>query len=167
MKREISAGAIIFRREPDGSVKFLLLYYGRNYWNFPKGRLEKDEKVTAAFLREVEEETGLRHGELKILSGFRATERYMFTAKPSRRRPQLRVPERIFKIVIFYLVETKKREVKISWEHEGFGWFTYHEALHIAKFKNTKDILKRAYDFIQNHLRRHPTHSQRPRGHLR
>lgn len=156
--RQISAGAIIFRRESGGDIKFLLLYHGRNYWNFPKGKLEEGERATAAFLREVEEETGLKRGDLKIISGFRATDRYAFFSGQQRK---------IFKIVIFYLVETKKSEVAVSSEHQGFGWFTYHEALNLSKYKNTKDIIKRAHEFIQKNLRRHPAHSQRASRHLR
>jgi len=37
--REISAGIIIYRRTLKGP-KFLLLYHGNNYWNFPKGKIE-------------------------------------------------------------------------------------------------------------------------------
>ncbi len=169
MKRVISAGAVIFRREPritahgsvrgerDGELKFLLLYYGRNYWNFPKGKLEEGERAPQAFLREVEEETGLKPADLHILSGFRTTERFTFVDHDSR-AAQRRGKERplVFKVVIYYLVEAKKREVTISNEHEGFGWFTYHEALRIAKYKNTQGILKQAHEFIQKNLPRYP-----------
>ncbi len=64
MTQQISAGAVIFRRESDGTVKFLLLYHGKNYWNFPKGKLEAGERAIAAFLREVREETGLGEPDL-------------------------------------------------------------------------------------------------------
>ena len=171
--RQISAGAIIFRREIGGGIKFLLLYHGRNYWNFPKGRLEKGEQATAAFLREVEEETGLKRGDLKIISGFRATDRYTFGEGPAYYRRfhnkvnAERVRGAIFKIVIFYLVETKKSEVVISDEHEGFGWFGYHEALRISKYKNTQNIIQRAYEFIQKNLRGGTAHSSRPGRHIR
>ncbi len=158
MNRQISAGAVIFRREPEGQVKFLLLYHGKNYWNFPKGKLEQGERAMAAFLREVEEETGLKRSDLKIISGFKATDRYAFFVGKQKQ---------VFKIVIFYLVETKKREVMVSREHDGFGWFTYPEALHIAKYKNTQSIIRRAHEFIEKNLRRHPAHSQRQGRHLR
>lgn len=171
--RQISAGAVIFRREAGGDLKFLLLYHGRNYWNFPKGKLEEGERATAAFLREVEEETGLKRGDLKIISGFRATDRYAFLEGPAYHRRihakdhGQRARKSIFKIVIFYLVETKKSEVVISEEHEGFGWFGYHEALRISKYKNTQNIIKRAHEFIQRNLRGGAAHSQGPGRHLR
>lgn len=171
--RQISAGAIIFRREAGGAIKFLLLYHGRNYWNFPKGKLEEGERATAAFLREVEEETGLKRGDLKIISGFQATDRYMFSEGRTyyRRIHHKAYAEHargtVLKIVIFYLVETKKSEVVISEEHDGFGWFSYHEALRISKYKNTQNIIKRAHEFIQKNLRGGAAHSQGPGRHLR
>lgn len=168
MKRVISAGAVIFRRERDGQARFLLLYYGRNYWGFPKGKIEEGEGATAAFLREVEEETGLKPADLRILSGFRTTERYTFVDRyahqPNRRRADRPL---VFKLVIYYLVEARKREVVISEEHDGFGWFTYAEVFRIAKYKNTQDIIKRAYAFIQKNLRGGKAHPLRPGRHVR
>jgi len=159
MNRIMSAGAVIFRRERDGAIRFLLLYHGKNYWNFPKGRLEQGERATAAFLREVEEETGLNRSDLRIISGFQATDRYMLSAPRWRRqrRGDEQPPRSILKIVIYYLVETRKREVVISQEHEGFGWFTLADATRITKYKNTQDILRRAHEFIQQNLPRTPT----------
>lgn len=170
MRRVVSAGAVIFRRPPDGQVKFLLLYYGRGYWNFPKGKVEEGEQPTSAFLREVEEETGLRATDLRILSGFRTTERYTFVDRYVERARSVDRTEprpKVFKLVIYYLVEARKREVTISDEHEGFGWFTYAESLSIAKYPNTRNILKQAHDFIRKGLRRNAGHPARQSRHLR
>ncbi len=168
MKREISAGAVIFRREPKDEIKFLLLYHGKGYWNFPKGHLESGEKAIGAFIREVAEETGLRKNDLRIVSGFKATDRYFFN-RPKIRTAGIKETDGrgIFKIVIFYLVETRRREVTISDEHEGFGWFSPLEAARAAKYKNTQAIIKNAYEFIRKNLRRGKTHSERKGGHLR
>lgn len=172
MKPIVSAGAVIYRRELNGVIKFLLMYHGRNYWNFPKGRLESGEGAIAAFLREVEEETGLKRNDLEILSGFQATDRYFLTEPapvglPGHGNGRANQRRSVLKIVIYYLVRTRKREVVVSHEHEGFAWFDYREALHIAKYKNTQAILKRAHEFIQENLRRHPAHPPRAGRHLR
>ena len=56
--REIlSAGAVVF-----GPGRSVLLVHRPRYddWSFPKGKLERGEHATAAAVREVEEETGLR-----------------------------------------------------------------------------------------------------------
>ena len=164
----ISAGAIIFRRDAkENAVKFLLLYHGRGYWNFPKGRLESGERAMAAFLREVEEETGLKQSDLHIKPGFRVTDRFVFFERQSGHKPPVERPHGRMKIVILYLVETKRAEVTVSHEHQGYGWFTYAEAVRHTKYQNTKNILKQAYDFISGNLPRNAGHSPGPRRHLR
>lgn len=42
----------------------LLLIYRRGYWDLPKGKVEKGEKIINAAKREVEEETGVRVEEI-------------------------------------------------------------------------------------------------------
>src|SRR3989344_5743232 len=94
MRQIISAGFIIFRRNPEvDDIQFLLLYHGRNHWSFPKGRLERGERVEAASFREVEEETGLGKTDLHVISVFRTTDRYFMrgdAAKPRRQRSRER-----------------------------------------------------------------------------
>lgn len=139
MKQSISAGIIIFRCTKDG-LKYLLLYRGRNYWNFPKGKLEGGERSFRAALREVREETGLKPSELKFQSHFKAFERFIFQYQQ----------EKIFRVVILYLAETSQTQIRISGEHEGFGWFTLAEAHRVlTKHKETLAILKRAHTFVR------------------
>lgn len=143
MRKVISAGIIIFRRTKEG-VKFLLLYHGHNYWNFPKGKLEAEERSWQTALREVREETGLKPSELKFIENFKAYERFMFG----------RGKEKIFKIVILYLAETRQPRVSVSWEHEGYGWFTFNEAKKvIARYPENIRILTTAYDFLRKGIR--------------
>jgi 8-oxo-dGTP pyrophosphatase MutT (NUDIX family) len=58
---EVSAGGIVFRREPDGIAHFLLIKDSYHNWGFPKGHLEDGETPAQAALRETQEETGLEH----------------------------------------------------------------------------------------------------------
>jgi 8-oxo-dGTP pyrophosphatase MutT (NUDIX family) len=135
--REISAGFIIYRPTRDG-IRYLLLYHGGNYWNFPKGKIEAGEKSFRAALRELKEETGLNRNDLIFREYFRTTDKYVF----------FRGRERIFKIVIFYLAESRRSEIKLSYEHEGYGWFLRRDAMRIIKFRNLRTILKRADDLL-------------------
>jgi len=137
MSREISAGIIIYRKTKEGP-KFLLLYHGGRYWNFPKGKLDKGEKSFKAALREVKEETGLGGDDLRFKKWFKVYDKYIFTSRGHK----------IFKIVVYYLAESVKSEVKISKEHGGYGWFLYREALRMLIYKNLKNNLKLAYDAI-------------------
>lgn len=154
MSREISAGFIVFRRTKDGP-KFLLLYHGHGYWNFPKGKLETNEQSAQAAVRELREETGLRYSDLRWHRNFKEYERYQF------RRREVRV----FKIVTFYLAETRQTRVQLSSEHEGYGWFTLAEAQKLmARYRDTIEILKRASDAIRGRrLPPHPSHRPVPR----
>lgn len=157
MEREISAGIIIYRKTIEG-LKFLILYHGRGYWNFPKGRIENEEKSLQAALREVEEETGILKNDMKLVHNFKAYEKFTFWRSANRdinnaqRGVKTKNPsEKIFKIVIFYLAETKKAAVKISNKHEeGYGWFTYKEAVKIlSKYKDSQRVLTQVNNFLQ------------------
>jgi hypothetical protein len=46
------------------------------------------------------------------------------------------------------LAQTKTKEIKISFEHQDYKWLEYKEALELVTFKNGKDLLKKANDFI-------------------
>ena len=139
MRKVISAGIIIFRKTRDG-VKFLLLYRNHGYWNFPKGKLEASERSWQAAFREVQEETGLKPSELRIIENFKAYERFTFGREKNQ----------VFKIVILYLAETKQPIVTVSHEHEGYAWFTFADARKVlAKYPENVRILTTAYDFLR------------------
>lgn len=137
MSQEISAGIIIYRNTSEGK-KFLLLYHGGRYWNFPKGKLDVGEKSFRAALREVREETGLSERDLKFKEFFKAYDRFVF----------MRQKQKVFKTVMYYLAETNEEEIKISKEHNGYGWFLYRDALRMLLYPNLKNNLKRAYTVI-------------------
>ncbi len=143
-KKEISAGIIIFRRTIEGP-KFLLLYHGHNYWNFAKGKIEKEEGSLAAALREVREETGLTGQDLRPMKDFKAYEKFFFK----------RQDQQIFKVVIFYLAETRTVDIKVSSEHEGYGWFLIRDAKNIlGRYKDSQRVFKLAYEFLQAKVRK-------------
>ena len=139
---EKSAGAIIFRNQGD-QVLFLLLHYPnrssrvkREHWDFSKGHIEKGENEVDAAKREIEEETGL--SDIKIIDGFEEIIKYYFTVGKKT----------IFKTVIFYLAETKTKDIKISDEHVGFIWLPYEESLKKLTYKNARNIIKKAKEFL-------------------
>jgi bis(5'-nucleosidyl)-tetraphosphatase len=142
--REVSAGVIIYRETPEGP-KFLLLYHGGRYWNFPKGKLDGESRFEAA-KREVREETGIGPNDLRFREQFRVKDRFVF----------MRGKERIFKTVTFFLAETRNAQVKLDLKadeaegerHDGYGWFLYHDALRMLMAPNLKRNLKRAYALI-------------------
>ena len=143
---EKSAGAVVFRKK-ENKAYYLVLRYPTNsinpkkeYWGFPKGRIEKEEKIEETARREIGEETGLK--DICFIKGFKEKETYFFT----------RNKKKIFKTVVFLLAETKNREVKISSEHLDFKWLFYEEALKQLTFDNAKEILKKAKEYLESIL---------------
>jgi len=146
MPVEKSAGAIIFRKEK-GKIFYLLLHYPgashrakKDYWDFPKGHVEKGETEIETVKREVFEETGLK--DIKILDGFKETIKYFFKWQGKN----------VLKFVTFYLAETKEKEVKISFEHIGYEWLPFEKAKERLSFKNAKEILEKANQFLKAKL---------------
>ena len=136
-KREISAGFIVFRRFRGGR-RYLLLHHGGNYWNFPKGHIEKNESEIKAAFRETREETGLKR--IRQILGFKRYEKY-FLRRGKRKF--------VFKLVIYFIVEAGGNEkVRISNEHEGFGWFSFADALKKMKYKESRKLLQDAHEFL-------------------
>jgi 8-oxo-dGTP pyrophosphatase MutT (NUDIX family) len=135
MPSEKSCGAVIFKR--NGNRKYLLLHYEGGHWDFVKGHVEKNETERQTVLRETEEEAGLT--ELTFVEGYRQPISYYYR----------RAGKTVYKEVIFYLVESKTNVVKLSREHVGFDWLRYDRAYERLTYKNAKDTLRKAHEFLE------------------
>ncbi|MEK7542285.1 MAG: bis(5'-nucleosyl)-tetraphosphatase [Patescibacteria group bacterium] len=141
MKKEHSAGAIVFRIE-HGNPQYLLLHYPssakakKEYWDLPKGHIEKGEEEQDTVRREIKEETGLK--DIELFDGFREEIRYWFQFGG----------QKISKTVVFYLAKTRQENVVISSEHLGFQWLEFAEAQQKLTYKNAKQILKKAHHLL-------------------
>ncbi len=135
MPIEKSAGAIVFKKEKN-AARYLLLHYGAGHWDFPKGHVEKGESEKDTVRRETEEETEIK--DLQFVPGFRKQIRYFFRSKRKT----------IMKIVVFYLAETKHRNVKLSFEHTAYKWLPYSAAKNQLTFKNAKKLLTEANNVL-------------------
>jgi 8-oxo-dGTP pyrophosphatase MutT (NUDIX family) len=133
-------GVVIFRG------KILLLYknFRNKYegWVLPKGTVEQGEEFEDTALREVREETGARASIVKYVG----KSHYSFT-----------VPEdTVEKQVHWYLMKGENYYSKPQRE-EYFvdsGYYKYHEAYHLLKFSNERQILERAYQEYQGMKRK-------------
>ncbi|MBI2142002.1 NUDIX domain-containing protein [Candidatus Woesearchaeota archaeon] len=132
---EKSAGLVIFHKG-NGGTKYLLLHYDAGHWDFPKGHLEEGETDMDAALRELKEETGISGAS--IIDSFSEKLGYFY-----RRDGKV-----IRKEVVFFLAEAKTDEVKLSFEHIGFEWLQFDDALPRITFKNSRDILSKANTFL-------------------
>jgi 8-oxo-dGTP pyrophosphatase MutT (NUDIX family) len=145
LEREVSSGVIVFRRTREGP-RYLVLYHGRGYWNFPKGKIEKEERSFEAALRETYEETGIGRTHLRFVHFFKTFEHWTFR----------RQGKKVRKTVIFYLAETTRRDVKLSEDsgrekHYGYAWVTYREALQIfvgPRHSENHKVIRRVHDLL-------------------
>src|SRR3989338_8950441 len=132
--QEKSCGAVVYREAKE--QLFLLLRYSANHWDFQKGHVEGKETEEQTARRELLEETGISTAAL--IPGFRKTIKYFYTANGNR----------IKKEVVFFLMKTDEKDVKLSHEHIGFEWLPYGEAMKRLTFANAKGILEKAHDLI-------------------
>lgn len=135
MTRELSAGAVIFRRENKIPL-YLLVHYGGGHWDLVKGHIEEGETPQQTTIREVMEET--RIDDLKIIPGFNERVRYFFK----------RGKKTVYKEVLFFVAETNKKKVKLSREYVGHVWFPYEDAIEQLTFENAKRVVRKAHKFI-------------------
>ena len=131
MIEETSAGIVLFRKE-DSKTLFLLLHYPSGHWDFVKGKMEKNESTYETAIRETREETGIT--DQKFVKEFEEWIEYNFQHKG----------ELIHKKVVFFLAETKTKDVIISHEHLDFIWVDYVSAMEKTTFDNAKTVLTKA-----------------------
>ena len=124
-------GVVIFRG------KILLLYKNvRNKyegWVLPKGTVEEGEEYSETALREVLEETGAKAEIIKYVG----KSEYTFN-----------IPENVVeKEEHWYLMMADSYYSKPQKEEYFMdsGFYKYHEAYHLLKFANEKQILEKAY----------------------
>ena len=125
-------GVVIFR----GKVLLLYKNFKNRYegWVLPKGTVEPGEDHKETALREVFEEAGVSATIMKYVD----TSSYTFN-----------VPEgEVNKEVHWYLMMADSYHSKPQKEEYFFdsGYYKYHEAYHLLKFANERQILEKAYD---------------------
>ncbi len=139
MIEETSAGIVLIRKE-NGKNLFLLLHYPSGHWDFVKGKMEKDETTHETAIRETKEETGIT--DITFFENFKEWIEYDFQYQG----------ELVHKKVVFFLGETKTKEVVISHEHLDFTWMDYNTAMEKTTFRNAKTVLTRAQRLLTKAL---------------
>ena len=125
-------GVVIFR----GKILVLYKHFHNKYegWVLPKGTMEAGESRVETALREVYEESGVEASVMKYVG----KSQYTFA-----------VPEDIVsKEVHWYLMIADSYYSKPQKEEyfTDSGYYKYHEAYHLLKFPNEKQILEQAYN---------------------
>ncbi len=136
MIEAVSCGGIVVYRG-----KILLLYknFKNRYegWVLPKGTVEEGETHEQTALREVREETG---AEAEIV-------RYVGKSSYSFIVPE----DKVEKDVHWYLMRGFSYRSKPQREEYFMdsGYYKYHEAVHLLKFPNERQMLEEAYEIYR------------------
>ena|SRR3989339_451979 len=138
MKREFSAGGIIFKQTKSGPIFLLIKNMAmrdpdKSYWGFPKGHLNAGESSKEAAIREVKEEVGLR---VEIIDKIGQSS-YIFQVNG----------EKIFKIVTMFLMQVKKGQILIQdLEIQEAKWLGSEQVLELLSFSNDKKLFQKALE---------------------
>ena len=132
MIEAVSCGGVVIYR---GKILALYKSYKNNYdgWVLPKGTVEAGEEYKETALREVAEESGVHASIIKYVG----KSQYSFS-----------IPDDVVeKEVHWYLMMANSYYSKPQRE-EYFvdsGYYKFHEAYHLLKFSNERQILEMAY----------------------
>lgn len=131
MEATSCGGVVIFR----GKVLVLYKNIKNKYegWVLPKGTVEEGEEHKETALREVREESGVNASVIKYIG----SSQYSFSVGE----------ELINKQVHWYLMMADSYYSKPQREEYFMdsGFYKFHEAYHLLKFPNEKQILEQAY----------------------
>ncbi|MFB5647950.1 MAG: NUDIX domain-containing protein, partial [Candidatus Nitrosomaritimum aestuariumsis] len=91
-------------------------------------------------IRETKEETGI--SDVNFVDNFEEWIQYNFQFEG----------ELVNKKVVFFLAETKTKEIEISHEHLDFTWMDYVTAMEKTTFDNAKTVLSKSYALLSKTL---------------
>lgn len=134
MMEEISSGGVVIF----GNTILLLKKFNGD-WVLPKGRIEKDETVKEAALREVLEESGVKAEIIKYIG--MANYKYK----------NLKEDEMVFKTVHWYLMKTNNMDCTPQ-KKEGFvdALFVHiDKAINLVRYEDEKDMIVKGLKMIK------------------
>ena len=138
---ELAAGVAVVTGRPP---RLLLLHYGRERrWCLPKGHAEPGETLAAAAMRELAEETGLRHVEL----GPELTEIHYRFFQAKRHRNSL-------KTTVYFVGFTEERLVQPEPIFDAAEWVSLPEAGRRLPYPAERLVLKALTRYLRTHRAR-------------
>ncbi len=147
VKREFSAGGIVFKKN-DKKTLWLVIqpegggHWSKGRWQFPKGMIEEGEKAQETAKREIEEETGVKARIIKKVDDLRI---FFFDEEKNK----------IFKTISLFLMsyegEGKREEdqEKIA----EIAWLPYNKAHQRLTFDTEKKALEKAKKVLEEEER--------------
>lgn len=135
---QMRAGSLVINQK-----KELLLIYRKGRWDFPKGKVEKNEKKKTGALRETSEETGLELEKLSLQQPLKKTA-HLLKQKKIRTK--------------WYLVNYKGSKQKLKpQKEEGIEkciWVSQESLVHYIPYLRSyaREVLAYYIQYVQNPL---------------
>jgi 8-oxo-(d)GTP phosphatase len=137
VRREVSAGGLIWRRRGGKLEVVLVRPAGKQTWVMPKGHLEPGEGIIEAALREATEESGL-----EVVAGDPLGDvSYVYSWRTGSSNSSVR----IFKRVHFYLMKCTGGDPSAhDGEIDEVAWLGIDAAIDRASHKSERDLIVKA-----------------------
>lgn len=128
--REPTAGGLVFRRDKNGNVEFLLIQDHKDRWTIPKGHIEEGETAQEAARREIGEEAGLHDVDVlgwlgKIHFRYRRVDKLVLISQQ----------------VYLMRVRTDGSEIQKEDWMNGIKWFKFHDALEEIEYEDIGKLM--------------------------
>ena len=129
--REPTAGGIVFRMMPDQKdIEILLIQDSKNRWTIPKGHIEPGETAKQTAVREIGEESGLKHVDVltwlgKIHFKYRRMEKLVLMTT---------------QVYLVQSLDKNEHPTKEKWMN-GIRWFSFSEALDAIEYADIEKLM--------------------------
>ena len=137
---EMSFGIVPVCKKGAGIYEFCLVQYAAGHWGIPKGHREGLETKEQTARRELFEETGI--GSIDILPHITLSEKYSFVKNGSTHHKNV-----LYFVGMVDPLNTKGL-TRVAGEIIGKEWLSYKDALKRLTYAESKDILKKAYEYV-------------------
>jgi len=135
-----SAGVIVYRMNTNNKREYLIVcHHNGGHWDMPKGKVEAEETLLQAALRELAEETGITN--VTIDPDFQAS--CSFDMRNSD-------DNEVHKTVFFFLGHiADDKPVILSDEHTDYAWATIEQCFTQLTYLNAQQIIAAAEAHLQ------------------
>lgn len=137
--KEVACGCVPWRKGKGGNIEVLMILRTRGFWEFPKGKQEKDENDMQTASRELKEETNLT-GDVSIKDVIH--KEYVF------KRDGVRI-EKTVRLYLCKVPENAKVKIQKK-EVSDFIWLPLEDCSQQATYPEMKEAARQACKLLKD-----------------